>query len=307
MEEIWKIIKDFEDYEVSNMGNVRKIGCDSIVEISTNDSGRLCARLSGPLVQHAKASNGDGSLIQLAKASKSTNKTIHLLVANAFIPKSDPKHTNTIHIDKNVKNNCVDNLKWCTAADVTKFNNELRKKGIISKTEHTIKLEEKAIESSNTWKPVKGYKEYEVSNSGVIRREGKTINQYKNGNGTFVVDLYRSNYKDTRTVGFIVASAFISNPNKLKKAGHKDGNKLNNNVGNLYWIKEAEKEEEFDEHEFYTFIANNSEMFKSSVKIKDVYKKYGKNLKEITKFFEKNGKCKIDEWIIDPEDYKDFA
>lgn len=43
-------------------------------------------------------------------------------------------------------------------------------------------------------------------------------------------------------VGYLIAQTFIPNPTNSDQIGHKDGNKLNNNVDNLYWIEKQEKE-----------------------------------------------------------------
>ena len=49
----------------------------------------------------------------LCKNGANKNKSIHILVASAFIP--NPNHYPCVnHIDGNKKNNHVDNLEWCT-------------------------------------------------------------------------------------------------------------------------------------------------------------------------------------------------
>ena len=93
MEE-WKKIDDFE-YEVSNYGNVRRIG-KKMLKPGLNTKGYY--------------------YVSLSKNGKVTKKTIHRLVAIAFIPNPDDKPF-IDHIDHNRKNNNVNNLRWCTSSE----------------------------------------------------------------------------------------------------------------------------------------------------------------------------------------------
>ena len=95
MEEIWVGVSGYEnDYQVSNLGNVRSLnyrrtGMIKNLTPKENNCGRLWVELKGkPFL-------------------------IHRLVASAFIPnKSELPQIN--HKDENPKNNTVDNLEWCT-------------------------------------------------------------------------------------------------------------------------------------------------------------------------------------------------
>lgn len=102
MKEIWKQIDGFENYEVSNLGNVRNtIFINNICEKKQNKI----------LKQHLQ--NSGYLKTTLRKEKKQYNKTIHRLVAKAFIP--NPNNLPQVnHIDGNKQNNCVDNLEWCT-------------------------------------------------------------------------------------------------------------------------------------------------------------------------------------------------
>ena len=99
MEE-WKQIvyndEVFEDYEVSTKGNVRslnymKTGKTKNIKFHKDKQGYL--------------------FVELWKDKKLYICKVHRLVAFAFIP--NPNNYDTVdHIDRNVKNNCVENLRW---------------------------------------------------------------------------------------------------------------------------------------------------------------------------------------------------
>ena len=89
--EEWKEIKDFPGYKVSNYGRVFS---DKI-----NKQLRACI------------SNHGYKYVCLRKDNKNYCKTMHNLVAEAFIPNPNNYYSVT-HIDKNKTNNFVDNLKW---------------------------------------------------------------------------------------------------------------------------------------------------------------------------------------------------
>ena len=100
MTEVWKDIEGFEGlYQVSNLGNVKSLryrgvtGWEKNLVPKINNSGRLW--------------------VELLKDGTRKCFLIHRLVGFAFIP--NPLNLPQInHMDENPKNNCVDNLEWCT-------------------------------------------------------------------------------------------------------------------------------------------------------------------------------------------------
>lgn len=99
MQEIWKNIKGFSKYQISNFGNVRKINKDY-----------RCPKykLLKIYIQYNGYSN-----VSLHDKKGYHKKLIHRLVAQAFIPNLENKPT-VNHKDGNKQNNCVDNLEWAT-------------------------------------------------------------------------------------------------------------------------------------------------------------------------------------------------
>ena len=96
--EIWRNIKDYPDYQVSNMGRVKSLnynrtGKEKILKNIKNNFGYLYVRL--------------------CKDGKQKNYTIHRLVATAFI--DNPNNYPIInHINEDKTDNRVENLEWCT-------------------------------------------------------------------------------------------------------------------------------------------------------------------------------------------------
>lgn len=99
MQEIWKDVVGYEGlYEVSNLGRVRN------------------ARRGRTIAIHERAHGYFGVMLCDRKRDKDRHGkhfSVHRLVAEAFIPNPN-NYPQVNHIDENKKNNCVDNLEWCT-------------------------------------------------------------------------------------------------------------------------------------------------------------------------------------------------
>lgn len=123
MNETWLPVKDYEGlYEISNLGNIR-----SLKRHST----------SGKVLTPSMSRKRKGYLqVTLSKNDVHETKTIHRMVAKAFIP--NPNELQEVnHKDGNKLNNCAENLEWVTREENTEhaikmglrkpmFNNPLR-------------------------------------------------------------------------------------------------------------------------------------------------------------------------------------
>lgn len=99
--EIWKDIVGYEGlYMVSNLGNIKSL------ERITPHGHRRRERLLYLIPC-------DYFMVDLCKNNKKTRKSVHRIVAVAFIPNPENKpYIN--HKDLNKMNNNVSNLEWCT-------------------------------------------------------------------------------------------------------------------------------------------------------------------------------------------------
>jgi len=92
--EVWSIVPNTDNkYEISTLGNVRRIGSSAILKHWANKSGHLRIALGG----YGKF-------------------YIHRLVAIAFVSNPDNKPC-VDHIDGNSSNNNADNLRWATVSE----------------------------------------------------------------------------------------------------------------------------------------------------------------------------------------------
>ena len=269
--EEWKLVKDYDNYEVSTLGNLRN-----------SKTGRVLKQMC----------KGGYLFAGLSKNSNGKTTSVHRLVALAFIdnPENKPQVN---HKDKNRSNNNVSNLEWSTASEnnihrstneIQTTNQQVKVWRIDVNTDEKIELYDSIylaaqwIVSNNSelsidtvksgiscafrgvykssfgykwkmyeytdlddelWKPVtingQTYDKYFVSNLGRFKNyKGIIMADYKpHHTGYIFVRVDTTKYALHR----IMASTFIDNlePEIYNVVNHIDGNKLNNSASNLEW------------------------------------------------------------------------
>ncbi len=88
------------------------------------------------------------------------------------------------------------------------------------------------------WKTIDGYENYKVSNRGRIRntKTKNDLNGGVNNCGYVKISLYRDNKQKIFQLHRLVAQAFVENPEHKELVRHIDGDNLNNDFSNLYWV-----------------------------------------------------------------------
>lgn len=76
---------------------------------------------------------------------------------------------------------------------------------------------------------------YRISSDGKVYSANGVKATMVSNSGYERVSLWKKGKGKHFSIHRLVASAFIPNPNGLSFVNHKDGNKLNNDVGNLEW------------------------------------------------------------------------
>lgn len=121
--EVWKKVVGFENYEVSNLGNVRSITRITYHPRARTGVSTKKGRLLRPFPNHKGY-----LMVKLYQDGNQKSVSIHRLVATAFInnPLSFPQVN---HKDENKQNNCVANLEWCTNDYNVHYGTAIKRKG----------------------------------------------------------------------------------------------------------------------------------------------------------------------------------
>lgn len=147
--EIWRPVVGFEGfYEVSNKGRIRSLPRT----FATRNGRTFTAR--GGILKECVDSNGYPCVV-LSKNSISGRKAIHRILMEAFVDNPEKK-PHIDHIDTNIKNYNLSNLRWVTPKE--NANNPITKKK--NKTNpHTPEARKKRMETRKRNKSVSSPKE----------------------------------------------------------------------------------------------------------------------------------------------------
>lgn len=194
----------------------------------------------------------NGGAIQISVNKKSRRLSLGKIVAEIFIPKENEEQVCVTHLDGNVNNNSVENLRWITAKENS--NNTWKKRRENGTTGAGVKRE---IKKRENIVEVKKYDLNEDEERQIIIDNELTyysinkLGQVKNLNtkkflkGTnlhsyIYVNLTVGKKRKNRAVHQLVAQAFLPNPNNYIIVDHINGDRQDNRVENLRWASALE-------------------------------------------------------------------
>lgn len=198
-QEVWKTVKDYFNYEVSNIGNIRRTDTTDPVPRAIHDNGSVRITLKLP-------------------QKKYKNVFLHSLIVQAFYNLED--RFTVKHKNGNKKDNRLVNLNIQVLKGESK-----RSRYLVSK---------KPIKGER-WRKIKRYPNYKVSNHGRIKRLDKNVimDFTLNERGFFTVFLKGDESSEQAHVHIEVARTFLNLNQDTSKVVHANSDKTDNRVENL--------------------------------------------------------------------------
>jgi hypothetical protein len=240
--EEWRPVAGYERlYEVSNLGRVMRV--------------RPSARGNSYRLMGNKPGRGGYVSVSLTKSGKGKSVHVHRLVAEAFIPKTDPAADFVDHLKDPKSDNRLENLRWAThpgnMEHAWEEHKERQAKGLPPKTRpyHLPSPPSDAVWKSISEWGVKGA--YQVSNHGHVKRAkrakgcrvGKMLAMRELPSGYVVVKMRIPGRRNgvTKAVHQVVASAFkLPREDHHEVIHHKNHKKQDNRPENLEWTTRRE-------------------------------------------------------------------
>jgi hypothetical protein len=207
----WKLIKDYNDYFISNKGDVWSLFSEK--KLTTCDSGGY-------------------KRVNIGGKKNSKKRYVHTLVAEAFI--ENPKKCKIVNHKNGNKTDCdVENLEWITHSE-----NSLHSIYVLGNHNLNSQKKEKDDEPVDAVELI-SVPNYLITKDGKVysKKNKKFLTLHENPDRYISVYICKKRYKVHR----LVASAFLPEPSKEKiYVNHKNLNRTDNRIENLEWTSPSE-------------------------------------------------------------------